>query len=324
VNDPHRKPGPRDRDPLAARIRRAAEQGRIGTADRDIRLGNVASAQSMAELDLIGRELDQLETTLAAGQPVNQSVAQPVNQPLAAATAWTGAASAPAEEIAEQAVDVAKATARSIGVVTVLILVLALGGVGVATLLAFGGSSGSSGSSVSSETGGLFEPAPVESGEPAAEPSAPGEGYALTGPGIRWFLAEYRAKFSTSVVVELVMYGDYAVVQVPQPGGRRHAGFSYRPASGWTDFGGVTANTPGTEPVDLQGLDVRALARNIARARRTLNVEDPTMTYVIVRHHSTFDPAPSVDIHVMNEFKESGYLATTMDGTVERAYPFAP
>jgi hypothetical protein len=43
---------------------------------------------------------------------------------------------------------------------------------------------------------------------------------------------------------------------------------------------------------------------------------------VIVRFFSTSDEAPSVDIHVANEFNESGYLATTLDGTVEQAYPF--
>jgi hypothetical protein len=31
-----------------------------------------------------------------------------------------------------------------------------------------------------------------------------------------------------------------------------------------------------------------------------------------------------VDIHVANDFHESGYLATRLDGTVERAYPYSP
>ena len=63
--------------------------------------------------------------------------------------------------------------------------------------------------------------------------------------------------------------------------------------------------------------------RNIARARRTLDVEDPARAYVVIRHITTFDEVPSVDIHVSNGFQESGYLATTLAGTVERAYPYA-
>ena len=36
------------------------------------------------------------------------------------------------------------------------------------------------------------------------------------------------------------------------------------------------------------------------------------------------DEVPSVDVHVLNRFQESGYLATTLEGKVERAYPYAP
>jgi len=38
---------------------------------------------------------------------------------------------------------------------------------------------------------------------------------------------------------------------------------------------------------------------------------------------ATSEEVPSVDIHVANEFRESGYLATTLDGKVERAHPYA-
>ena len=44
---------------------------------------------------------------------------------------------------------------------------------------------------------------------------------------------------------------------------------------------------------------------------------------MIVRFIATSEEVPSVDIHVVNEFRESGYLATTLDGKVERAYPYA-
>ena len=75
--------------------------------------------------------------------------------------------------------------------------------------------------------------------------------------------------------------------------------------------------------VDLRRLDVAALAHNIVKARHTLGVEKPTTTYAIVRFYSSSDAAPSVDVHVANKFGEAGYLATTLDGTVERAYPYS-
>ena len=65
MEDVHRKPKDDERDEVAARIKRAAAAGRISDPDRDIRLGNVRSAQSMWELDLITRELDQLEAVVS-------------------------------------------------------------------------------------------------------------------------------------------------------------------------------------------------------------------------------------------------------------------
>ena len=59
MEDLQRQPRDKDRQPLVERIKRASDQGRIGAEDRHIRLDNVRSAQSMAELDLIRRELDQ-------------------------------------------------------------------------------------------------------------------------------------------------------------------------------------------------------------------------------------------------------------------------
>ena len=321
MDDPQRKPGAADRERVTTRIKRVAQQGRISDADRDIRLGNVATAQSMAELDLMSRDIDQLEAVVPAA--TSAPAATPaVEQPVA--TTWDAGSAAPvAEELAEKTVTAVRTTARSIGVVTAVVLALALVGAGVTTL--FGHDSGD-------PQGTLFTPQPIptdSSGQPVDEasaepsPSGPGSAYSLTRAGVRGFIEQYRARFATSHVVDLVLYPDYAVVQVPQAGGRRHAGFLYRANQGWTDFGGVSANFPGARPVDLTQLDVAALMRNVAQARRTLGVESPTTTYVIVRQYAPADALPSVDIHVANEFNESGYLATRMDGTVERAYPYA-
>jgi hypothetical protein len=313
VDDPHRRPGDQDRANLVARIKRAADEGRIAAADRDIRLANVAGAQSMTELDLMSRDLDQLESALPAGAPPEP--------------AWTGPGTAPvADVITEKAVDAAKSTARSIGMVTLLLIgVLALGAIGLAVFRAVDGSGKSS-------DPGLQDPVPIseaptaqdpDSPDPTvASPGAPGPAYSLTASGIRRFLQAYRERFKTSEIIDLTMYGDYVVVDVPVAGKARHDGWLYRNDSGWTSFGGVTANFPGARAVDTNKLAIPALIRNIARAQRTLNVEEASMTYVIVRQYTPGDEVPSVDIHVANDFNESGYLATTLDGKVERSYAF--
>ena len=137
------------------------------------------------------------------------------------------------------------------------------------------------------------------------------------------FLAAYRQQFGTSQVVDLTLYGDYVIVNVPVPGKARQSGLAATATAEWTSFGGVRATFPGSAVVDTNRLDIATLMRNIARARRTLNVERPAQAYVILRFIPRFDEVPSVDIHVVNQFQESGYLATTLDGQVERAYPYA-
>ena len=62
VDDLSARPADHEREALAARIDRAAAAGQISTVDRDIRLGNVKSAQSRAEPDLAFNESGYLAT----------------------------------------------------------------------------------------------------------------------------------------------------------------------------------------------------------------------------------------------------------------------
>jgi hypothetical protein len=309
VDDGQGKPRDAERADLAARIRRVADQGRISAADRDIRLRNVESAQSRSELDLMARDLDQLETTIAPG------AAAPVP------------ASSPQLGVPSTGVRV-EVNRRNV-VIAVVFVVAAVTGLGGLVAFSARGSHGSSDSATVTDDGLLDPVAPslASPSVPSPDSSGPsgtaaGSAYRLDVPGIRWFLDAYRTKFATTEVVDLTMYDDYVVVQVPQPGTHRHTGLLYRPANGWQDFGGVTADFPGSKPVDLTRLDVRALVRNIAKARESLNVDDVSQTYVIVDYRPDFDATANVDIHVANSFGESGYLATTLDGSVERAFPY--
>jgi hypothetical protein len=310
VDDLQRPPADGDRDQVVARINRVHDEGRISTADRDIRLGNVRSAQSMAELDLMSRDLDQLEAALPPG---------------GAEAAPTAPFSTfdPKHTAVDEGVEVivgARRMALSLFLVVVLVLVavaaLFVVGYRVSRSSDDGASPAAPGVPASEEP-----PATPPETEPADDDPPAGPAYSLGASGIRSWLATYRKKFGTSWVVDLTFYEDYVIVNVPVPGKARQSGWLYRNGT-WTGFGGVRATIPGSEIVDTNRLDIPALARNIARARRTLNVEQPVQAYVIIRFISTFDKVPSVDIHVANKFQESGYLATTLAGRVERAYPY--
>jgi hypothetical protein len=325
VDDARRQPKDSDRQQVAARVQRAFDAGRIGGADRDIRLGNVQSATSMAELDLMTRELDQLEASPA---PAPATVAGGVpTKPWSKFDPGKGDDDE-TDDAGAPAATAGTAPRSRAGIVTVLIAIAILVAA-VALFLNYRASGHPS-------NGPAVDPAgaPHLTSDASASPGAttPGGGttvpagttYTLTGDGIRGFLQTYRKRFGTSQVVDLTLYGDYVIVGVPVPGKARQSGWLFRPASGWTSFGGVRAVFPGSQPVDTNRLVIPALIRNIARARATLNVEAPQHTYVIVRNIRGVDVAPAVDIHVANGFNESGYLATTLDGKVKRAFPYSP
>jgi len=310
MDDEHRQPRDSDRNPVRDRIKRAVADGRITSADGDIRLGNVSSAQSVSELNLIVRDLDQLETSIA---PTASTYAVPASD-IAAAASGSGRKVWP-----------------------VMILVFALVVVGAAAAGVFFISSGDD-SSGSSSTG-LGDPSPIQESpvpgstdptdptDPTDEPSS-GEtssatpAYVFSAAGIRSFLTTYQQRFGTTRAVTATFYGDYVVIQVPVAGTKRHSGWVYRSTTGFTDFGGVMTNFPGSASVDLTKLNVTALIANVSRAKRVLNVEDANQTYVTIDYRPQFDDAPNVRIYLTNKFNESGYLATTLSGTVERSYPF--
>ncbi|MFL6158073.1 MAG: DUF1707 domain-containing protein [Marmoricola sp.] len=324
--DEHRQPRDGDRNPLRDRIRRAVAEGRISAADGDIRLANVSSAQSMTELGLIARDLDQLEAVLP---PASAAPAAAPAPPGAPPTSYGSVPSYGSSPVTTATASVTSGFRRTLPVL-IVVLVVSVIGAGGAALFAF--SPGSSSSSSESGPSIAELPSPLPPGASEAEPGAdptddavatdpPKAAYALTEAGVRSFLALYRGRFGTSKVVELTLYGDYVIVQVPLAK-HRHSGWLYRDGS-FTDFGGTTTDFPGSAVIDTRRVALGPLLRNVAKARRTLKVEDPTTTYVILGYRPQFDPQPHADIHVSNKFNESGYLSTTLAGAVLRSYPFS-
>ncbi len=294
-------PSDSERTALEARVRAAADAGRISAADRDIRLGNVRSAQSRAELDLMGRDLDQLDASAAKADTTATPRMPPTPAPAGTPTPQDTPAPAapystfdPGDAGKGSGVEVSGNPRRVLLIVAVAVVVLGLVAAFVAVIAHHDSSSGSS----------ALPPAKTSGPDPGTSPSAgatPSKGsqatgdYSLSAAGIRGFLATYQKKFGTPRVVDLVMYPEYAVVDVPVAGGRgRQQSWIYRPSSGgWTSAGGVRAVFPGSATVNTRRLNVNALERNIARARATLKVETPTTTYVILRFIRRIDAVPA-------------------------------
>lgn len=315
MDDGQRQPRDSDREALVTRIRQAGDEGRISPADCDIRLGNVRSATSVSELDLMNRELDQLDAAMppraagAAGDVQDEpwSKFEPAKHGDGAGT----------QDIAPDGV-----STRVIGIIGAIVVAIALV---VAGVVYVGGSAGHTDTPDGPDPRGQSDPKQepgANGGSEKKDPARPARAkYALTAPGIRGFLQTYHKRFGTSHVVDLTLYGKYAVVNVPVPGKARQEGWLYRQDK-WTSFGGVRAVLPGARVVNLDRLDIAALVRNIRRARRKLNVEKPD-SYVIVRFTPPADDAPKVYVYVSNQFNENGYLATGLDGRVERVFPYS-
>lgn len=328
MDDAQRQPKDSDRARLTTRITRAGDEGRIGPVDRDIRLGNVRSATSMAELDLISRELDQLDAALPA--PVTSPV---VDQPWSKFTPTAGAGDDDDDDsgIDDPGVTAGNGLGSPTGTgatavrVTALVAFVAIAVIAAAAVFVGFNAVGSDGSSTTRGEvvpGRDTSPSPAVTQPSPVTPVTPGSPYALSGPGFRAFLQTYRQRFGTTRVVDLTLYGDYAIVSVPVPGKARAQRWLYRRGSGWTTFGGVSATSPGATVFDVARLAIPGLARNLARAAASLEVEEPAQSYVILRYDRPSDAAPTVNVYRTNKFNESGYLATTMEGRVLRAYPF--
>lgn len=302
----HRAPGDGDRAPLRERIRTAVAEGRISSVDGDIRLNNLASAQSLTELSLIARDLDQLD----------------------AAQATTERPTAPPPSETQYATPVTAGRESSGRLVPLLILGMVVSLVVAGAVAVFLFSSGSGKDEIGDQPPVAADretpAAPEEpgTGAPGSEPEPATTPFELSAAGIEGFIALYRERFSTTKVTDLTFYPDYVIVRVPVPGKKRDAGWLYRDGR-WSDFGGVRAVFPGTVPVDITRLEIPALMRNIAKARRSLNVEEGKVSHVGIDYRPQFDEAPNVNIYVSNQYSESGYLATDLDGKVERSYPFS-
>lgn len=312
MDDLHSAPGEKDRQRLRERIQQAVAAGRISAADGDIRLTNVSSAQSLTELSLLARDLDQLDASVAAAERAAVPVA------------------APAPVAAPYGAPVASASSGRLVPLMILGVVVALVVAGAVALFVFSAGSDKDeigddpGASQVAETPGIPKPPTIPGNDPEpGDDTPPVVAFERTTDGIRSMLASYKEKFGTTRTTDLTMYDNYVIARVPVPGKARDEGFMFRDGVWESWGGGIRATSPGTEVLDLRRLDIAALLKNMAKAKRTLNVEGATISHVSMDFRSVFDDVPNVRIYASNTFGESGYLATTLQGSVVRSYPYS-
>jgi hypothetical protein len=355
VSDPQDRPRDGDRKRAVSKVDAAYSDGRITAADRALRVGNIESAATIGELDLVVRDLvpappepQAMRPPPAQPPPAQPPPAQPppaqppvqfqlpvqfqqVRMPPPIASAQPGAAQPgsgqpgaaqgappPPWTVSQETFRVAAQRRRSPAFLIAMIVVIAV--------IAMVGVAGSFLVSLGSKTIDALDTVPsVDPITPLLPPESPTveplpDRLAFTVAGLRWFVGRYKAEFATTRAVRVTIWTDRASVDLPVHGGRRQKSWSYSKGE-FVSYGSATATSRGSAIVDLRDLRLKPLVANIARAKRTLGVEKPETIYVILGH-DTFDAGPEAHIYVTNRYNESGYLATTFGGRVVRSYPY--
>ncbi len=141
-----------------------------------------------------------------------------------------------------------------------------------------------------------------------------------TAEGLAQFIGDYRATFGDTVVDVLYVYDDDASVYRALPReANRQARYNYR--YGFTPYGDVETRKIDTPTVDLATIDLTAVTRVLEEAPALVNVPDGEITVISVEDVG-YDRGPAIDVHVGNEYDESGWLRLTPAGGVLETYPF--
>ena len=343
VSDPQSRPRDGDRKSAVEQVDQAYAEGRITAADRALRVGNIENAATLGELDVVVRDL-KLEPGEVAPQMIPPPPIQPAPIQPSPPTPPQAAPSAPGQSLPPPPVSVqagsagapqwtsetlrASSSSSGSGLRVVILAIVGLVVlVSVGAIFFVANVVGDVADDVTSATDPFEFTDPVEpqtlfppSDDPTVEPSEPVDRLALTVAGLRWFVGRHEEQFGTTRTLGVTVWADRASIDRSVHGGRRLERWMYDDGE-FVKFGSVTTNSRGTEVVDLRNLRLKPLVANIARAKRTLNVEKPETIYVIIGDDS-LGGGPEARIYVSNQYNESGYMATTFGGRVVRSYPF--
>jgi hypothetical protein len=140
-----------------------------------------------------------------------------------------------------------------------------------------------------------------------------------TPAGLRKLIDGVRTELGTTRVADLTVYPDYASIDVPVSGAPARAQ-SYYYKGGFDGPNDAGHRNPDDPLVDLAVIDVDKVLGLLAGAGQSLNVENPTMHYLLVRDTGK---GPEIAIYANNnDTGQSGYLEAKPDGTVIGVHPY--
>ncbi len=267
-----------ERGRSVAQVEDAFARGRIGEADRELRLTRIREAQTPDELTALTRDLS------LPSQDADPWVAGAVPAPPRSAPARLGSSSG--------------ATPLAL-----LVAGVAVVAAGIAAIMLFAAADPSS-------TGGSVEESqavPVESVESVVTPDG-----GLDARELRSVLRAYPDRFGTTDAVQLALSDGRLTVTVPVAGAEPRARM-WEWTGEWVPLSGRTPVPRDVATVDLRTLDVRLLARNVEVARAALGADARVLSVVV----SDAGAGPRVIVELVGK-DTAGTLVTTTGGKVVR------
>ncbi|MEU0437732.1 serine/threonine-protein kinase [Streptomyces sp. NPDC006290] len=183
-----------------------------------------------------------------------------------------------------------------------------------------GGAAGSAGATSSART---TDPARTASRPtPTPTPQADAKTDLLTPAGIRAAVKEIKAAIGTDRACDLTVYPTYVSANIMVKGSdTKYDSYTYRPGQGVEKGIISSAIIGGERPFSLDSFDWDVLPALLRRAKKDLNVQRPTMRYVLVRPaDDTFGTPLGLAVYLADDYV-TGYLDADLKGKVTRVMP---
>ncbi|MEY2242355.1 protein kinase [Streptomyces sp. BF23-18] len=198
-----------------------------------------------------------------------------------------------------------------------------LAGVLVWTLLPDGGDkdSGKPSASSGATSTRTTDPARTPS-RSAPAPQTDAKTDLLTPDGIRTAVRKIKAATGTDRACDLTVYPTYVSADIMVKGSdTKYDSYTYRPGQGVEKGIISSAIIGGKRPFSLDSFDWDVLPALLKRAKKDLNVQRPTMRYVLVRPaDDTFDTPLGLAVYLADDHV-TGYLDADLKGKVTRVMP---
>ncbi|MEU2747359.1 protein kinase [Streptomyces collinus] len=164
--------------------------------------------------------------------------------------------------------------------------------------------------------------APPRASRTASVPQADAKTDLLTPDGIRTAVKEIKAATGTDRACDLTVYPGYVSAEIMVKGSdTKYDNYTYRPGEGVRKGIISSALIGGERPFSLDDFDWDVLPPLLKRAEKDLNVQRPTMRYVLVRPaDDTFGTPLGLAVYLADEHV-TGYLDADLKGKVTRVMP---